>query len=417
LESVSPRPRAPESGRPTTVQTSGHRRTLLRSAATAVAGAILASLVAVAPIVAANGPHTLYVATTGSDGASCTSEHPCLTISHAVDVAAPGSTVVVRDGTYHEQVFITKRLTLRGDDATIDASGLLAGLPPFDGMGIIGMAVLVAGPGANGSVVEGFTIENAPAEGILVLKTSHVAILHNELDHNDVGATTAFQPLPAECAAQGNIPGDCGEALHFMGVANSRAVGNNVHDNVGGFLLTDEVGPTHHNLIANNISRNNLLDCGITLPSHNADAVGDPSKGGVYDNTIVHNLSEGNGGAGVGMFAPFPGTASYDNHVIDNTLRNNGEAGVAIHAHAPGENVSGNVIVGNRISGNGIDPDFVDVTTHIGIALGSAVDPVSVTIAANRISHEDVGIYRVGTFHVRGLRSNKFASTVTVRIH
>jgi hypothetical protein len=400
---------------------SGFRRTSARAAGLAVAAAMVASLVA-AGSVAAHGDgdghwRTFYVAPSGSDANPCSWAKPCLTIGHAVNTAPAGSTIVVKAGTYHEQVFVTKRLTLKGHDATIDASGLLGGIPPLDGMGIIGMGVLIAGPAARGSVVEGFTVMNAPAEGILAAMTSHVSILHNELLHNDVGATTAFSPLPAECAGQPPIPGDCGEALHLLSVANSRAIGNNVHDNVGGFLLTDEAGPTHGNLVAYNVSRNNKEDCGITLPSHNGDAVADPTKGGVYHNTVIHNLSEGNGGAGVGMFASGPGTASYDNYVIDNTLRNNGEAGVAIHAHAPGQNASGNVIVGNRISGNGVDPDYVDLTTKIGIMLGSNVVDVHVVVAANRIAHEDVGIYRSGPIHARGLHSNKFASTVGIHIH
>jgi nitrous oxidase accessory protein NosD len=388
---------------------------LPRALGVATAAAMVVSLVGAATVAAADP--TLYVSTSGSDAAACAQADPCLTIGHAVMVAAPGSTIVVEPGTYHEQVFITKRLTLTGHDATIDASGLLDGLPPFNGLGIIGMGVEIAGPGSAGTVFQGFTVENAPAEGILAGLTSHIAILDNVVTGNDKAATMSFDPMPFECAAQGNVPGDCGEGVHLLSVSYSRAVGNDVHDNVGGFLLTDEAGPNHGNLVANNRSIDNKLDCGITLPSHNAMAVSDPSKGGVYDNTIIHNVSEGNGGAGVGMFAPFPGAASYDNHVIGNVLEHNGEAGVGIHSHAPGQNVSGNVIVGNWISGNGIDPDFVDMTTTIGIMLGSALDPTTVTVASNHIADQDVGIYRSGPITANGLPSNKFASTVATPIH
>ena len=145
-------------------------------------------------------------------------------------------------------------------------------------------------------------------------------------------------------------------------------------------------------------------------------ALTDPTKGGVYDNLVIDNVSEGNGGAGVGMFAPFPGTASYNNWVIGNELRNNGEAGVGIHAHAPGQNVSGNVIVDNRISGNGIDPD--SGSGHpTGIALFSAVVPVTVVVADNHISNEYWGIFRAGPLTIHGLSSNHYSSSVTTHIN
>jgi hypothetical protein len=280
--------------------------------------------------------------------------------------------------------------------------------------------VLINGPQAAGTVFKGFTVQGAAAEGILAYNTSRVRIKRNELTANDQGAAPGFENQPVECMPQGEVPGDCGESIHLLSVARSRVVRNNVHDNVGGILLTDEVGPTHGNLILRNTSRDNLEDCGITLPSHNPMATTDPSMGGVYDNRIVGNWSIGNGGAGVGMFAALPGAASYDNQVIGNVLRNNGEAGVAIHSHTPGQNVSGNLIAANRISGNGIDPDFEGGgdAQMTGIAIGSAVDSVSVRIVGNWISHEYWGLYTIvqtppGQITVHGLVSNHFTGTVT----
>jgi hypothetical protein len=199
-----------------------------------------------------------------------------------------------------------------------------------------------------------------------------------------------------------------------MGVSDSRVIGNDIHNNVGGILITDETGPSHGNLIARNDSHDNAEDCGITLPSHNAMATKDPTKAGVYDNTIVDNLSQHNGGAGVGMFAPFPGTASYNNRVVGNRLLDNGEAGIGIHAHSPGENVAGNVIVFNTVAGNGVDPD-ADSGNPVGIALLNA-DPATTpdeVIAANQISDEFWGIFTNGSFAIRGLHNNDFADSVT----
>jgi len=369
----------------------------------------MAAAVFVTPV-AASSPTALYVSHEhGSDANPCTQSQPCLTIGHAVDVATAGATINVGEGTYAEQVSITKQLTLKGHDAVIDAAGQNGGIQPLAGQGVVGYGLLVFGPGATGSVVKGFTVEHALGEGILVAATSKVLIEDNTVRLDDAGFNTS---LTLECQAQGNIPGDCGEAVHFLSVTWSRLVGNLVENNVGGILITDEIGPSAHNVIAGNVSKNNLEDCGITLPSHNALAMTDPTQGGVYDNLVMGNVSEGNGGAGVGMFAPFPGTASYDNRVIGNVLRNNGEAGVGIHAHAPSQNVSGNVIVGNWISGNGIDPD--SGSGHpTGIALFSAVVPVTLTVAGNHISNEYWGIFMAGSLTVNGLSSNHYASSVT----
>jgi nitrous oxidase accessory protein NosD len=375
----------------------------------AVLGALLASALLAAPAAAAS-PGSLYVSQEhGSDANGCGSGSPCLTIGRALAMASPGATVHVDEGMYAEQVSVTSKVTLLGQHAVLDATGQKGGIAPLSGMGIVGYGLLVFGPGAAGTRVSGFTIEHAIGEGILVAGTSHVSIDHNLVMLNDTGVNTT-QTL--ECQAQGNVPGDCGEGVHFLSVTRSKLISNTVSNNVGGILITDEMGPSAHNTISWNVSKNNKLDCGITLPSHNANAVADPTKGGVYDNLVSHNVSVGNGGAGVGMFAPFPGTASYNNTVVYNTLRNNGEAGVGIHAHAPGQNVSGNVISHNSISGNGVDPD--SGSGHpTGIALFSAVVAASVAVSSNNIAAEYWGIFMAGPLTVTGLSSNSFTGTVT----
>lgn len=342
--------------------------------------------------------HALHVsASKGNDANACTANAPCRTISHAVSVASSGDRIVVKSGTYAEGVMITREVSLEADHGVkIDATGQVNG-------------ITLSGPGSAGSTVSGFDVENAIGEGILAQSTSSVTIRDNQLSHNDLGANTTATP---ECAPQGSVPGDCGEALHLMSVTDSHVRENDIEHNVGGILITDELGPSHGNVIADNIASNNAEDCGITLPSHNGAAVANPAMGGVYNNVIVHNVSENNGGAGVGMFAPFPGTASYNNLVVGNTLTGNGEAGVAVHSHAPGQNVSGNVIIDNHISGNGVDPD-AGSGHPTGIALFSAVDATNEVVQANHIDDEFWGIFVAGPVSVTGITSNKFGASVT----
>jgi hypothetical protein len=374
-------------------------RRRLRIAAVATTLSAACALAAAGPAAASDA---LFVSgSAGNDSQSCSWHRPCATIGHAVGLAQDGTRIFVGPGTYRESVTVTHSLALRGFDAVIDASGKDNG-------------IVVTGASSAGSSIRGFTVQNANAEGILANATSDLRIAHNELRNND---RTPNAASPPQCAAMGEQPGDCGEALHLMGVTDSKVVRNFVHNNVGGILLTDETGPTSGNVVARNLSRDNDEDCGITLPSHNGLATSDPTKAGVYDNTIVHNVSVHNGGAGVGMFAPFPGTAAYNNRVIGNIVTDNGEAGIGIHAHAPGQDVSGNVMVGNFVARNGVDPDADSVQT-VGIALLNA-DPKTTpreVIAGNRISEQYFGIFVNGSFDLRGLFTNDFASSVTVPI-
>jgi parallel beta-helix repeat protein len=340
---------------------------------------------------------TRYVSPSGADVGSCTQSSPCRTINYAVGQANAGDVISVARGVYHESVKVTKRLALVGHDATIDAAGQLS--PPN--------AVVISGEGSAGTQLAGFTIRNAGLEGVFVDKTSRITIERNVVVNND-----AFGPGDPLCV---NQPDDCGEAVHLQSVTNSVVRDNLVQNNVGGILLTDEDGPTFGNLIVGNRVLDNTKDCGITLASHhfNPALAAPPGVAGVYRNLVLHNVSNGNGAAGIGVFAGPPGAAAWENTVADNVARNNGEGGVMIHSHTPHQYVDKNVVINNEIANNGPDADnpFADKPT--GISVFSAVVPIPHTvIAGNRISDEYYGIVTTNAVNVSGLKSNKFKRVV-----
>jgi len=335
---------------------------------------------------------TRYVAKQGHDSLQCgRASQPCRTIGKAIENAHAHDTIIVLPGTYAEMVTVAKRLTVRGVDATIDAHGKNNG-------------ILLQGPGASWSRVGGFTVKNAIGEGILATQVDHVVIGYNRVVHNDQGIT---QPNSyPECQAQGEIPGDCGEGLHVQATTNSYVVGNDVTNNAGGILISDDMAPAHGNVISHNRVTNNKPDCGITVPSHNPAA-------GVYDNLITFNWVTGNGEGGVLIAAGVPGAAAHDNRVTHNYLARNGFAGVTLHAHAPGQNLDHNLIDNNVINTNNVSgDDDAGVMQTTGILIFSGDPSVKIhgtAIHRNLIMNNHFGIWLShGLVSTSGISNNLF---------
>ncbi len=321
------------------------------------------------------------------------------TISAAVTAASANDTIQVAPGIYHEDVTVGIPLSLVGhgaENTIIDATNLANGIN-VDGIG---------NPGLNHVSVTGFTVRNANFQGILVSNSEYVSISNNRVTGND----KSLQPFASGGPVCPGLPTyfangegfDCGEGIHLSAVDHSTVANNDVVNNAGGILLSDDTGATHDNLISGNHVEKNPYDCGITLASHFALANPDPpGTKGVYHNTISANESARNGlltgeGAGVGIFAGPPGAETYGNVVAYNILTGNGLPGVAMHSHFSSQVLNDNLIVGNQISGNGPDSD-PGTTVPTGIVVFSddtgGADPITGTvISQNVIKGEGINI-------------------------
>jgi hypothetical protein len=425
------------------MKASGHRVAWIAGAATALfAGGGMLAMPASADQLNQAVPRVLYASpsVTGPRfDASCQTAG-FATISAAVAAARPGAIVVACPGTYHEDVVVTSPITLIGESATIDATGLpgaptgaILGQAPYNGITIESSHV----------TVEGFKVEGAEGEGILAVNPdpqpatvagtplftgtplTDVRILDNDVTGNDLGFNNPSSPYKFCTPAGGS---DCGEGIHLLSVANSVVLGNKSIGNSGGILLTDEYGPNHDNLISGNLVLDNVLDCGITIPSHSlgidpTTGQPDPSFGGVYRNTVTDNVVTGNGtqgfGAGIGVFAPAPFSASYDNLIAGNIINGNGLAGISVHSHAPNAYVNGNIFTRNVIGTNNVSgEDGADVspkdTQTTGILIWSDASPYHFTVTDNSISNDAIGIwFTSSTIAVTGLATNHFHAVAT----
>jgi nitrous oxidase accessory protein len=96
-------------------------------------------------------------------------------ISAAVAAAAPGDTITVEQGTYNEDVTVTKSLSLVGanrENTVIDAAGMLNGITITNTRDV---------------AVSGFTVENAETAGIWITGSTAITISDNIVLHNDLG--------------------------------------------------------------------------------------------------------------------------------------------------------------------------------------------------------------------------------------
>ncbi|HEX5234369.1 MAG TPA: right-handed parallel beta-helix repeat-containing protein [Silvibacterium sp.] len=330
-------------------------------------------------------------------------------IQTAVNNASRNDVINVSAGTYKEFVTIGKQISLigaAGAAPVIDATGLPHGIF-VDGFHNAGLADVT---------IAGFTVRNALFEGILVVSASDVVIRNTSVLDNDksqglefTGAATGCPGQPGDGVYENDETGDCGGAIHLIGVTNSILSDNTISGNADGVLISDETAESRDNLLIRNTVTDNPLECGIVLASHAPMGHVSPPFAkhfGVNRNTVTKNVSTGNGvevgGSGVGLFSDGNGMGRVtSNVVVGNTLENNGLGGVAMHTHVgpafglPADDMSGNMIIGNVISGNGADQADTATPGTVGINInsGGGGSPIFDTVIAhNVISDEQVDI-------------------------
>ncbi|MEV7077972.1 PQQ-binding-like beta-propeller repeat protein [Streptomyces sp. NPDC093516] len=355
-------------------------------------------LYALAPPTTATGSTTVYVSLNGKSGASDTS---CATAAYtsvraAVRAVAEGGDVVVCGGTFKENVTIDKPLTLEGrSDAILDASGHTHG-------------VVVS---AADVTVSGLTVRGALGEGILVDSVERATISGNIVTGNDSAADgSAFY---AQCTTAGAEPGDCGGGIHLLGSLHATVQGNTVQNNAAGIVVSDETGPSAHNVISGNELLDNARSNGITLAGRNASAAPGgtpaPGSGGVFDNALQSNIVSNNGlttpGGGIAVVSAVTGGAVLESNVISG----NGQAGVVVKAGATGQDLDDNTIHGNQISTNNVKGDTA-VPADLGTTgvVVRATGALTVTVSRNTIASNHFGVWTAGPVTAQGASDNTF---------
>ncbi len=356
-----------------------------------------------------------YVATDGTDSATCPSSTPCLTIQHAIDNAGAGDTVIVRAGTYKECIVLVPgggSGGVRVESEEFFTSGT-NGATILDGAGVCdGVSPDPAGPVAkvfDGSALIGFVVKNGGDSGVWGLGA--VAIVSNVISGSatsqnggGVRLITGDNLIDATAKAQilsnvilSNTSGRDGAGIYVEATADTvpsvvEIIGNTVAGNTAGdgtvgasgagiAVFTDTASAADSsrvvitgNTIDGNVAKNAAADA--TLAHGGGIFVATGSAGGFGTETVTlgtaasgnivrKNVSEGFGGGLSIKLQPAPsGTHTVDvaaNPITANTgKRGGGGAHLFVHAidHPVGTSpgvvlrVTSNVVVGNHAQGD-----------------------------------------------------------------
>ena len=328
-------------------------------------------LLAARPLVAA----TYHVAPGGNDANPGTLAAPWRTVRKAADTLQAGDTVLIRAGTYHEQVAPARSgaagaeivyAAYPGETAVIDGTGVeipeWAGLFNMEGQSYLrvsGLRVVnartnvhnpgILADGCDHVVIEGNTVVDTNDSGIAAWNGSWITIAGNEVEraclggYNEsltVGNTTDFE-VRGNLVHHSTKEGICAKD----GSARGRVFGNEVHHtDAVGFYVDAQARYTHDIDVYANLSHDGVED-GFAVASEVA---------GLLENVrVFNNVAWANGWSGFLVSDCCVASHPIANVLIaNNTAYDNGRSGWGGGLNVQNPQATGVVVRNNVASQN-----------------------------------------------------------------
>ncbi|HCE70042.1 MAG TPA: hypothetical protein DET67_01895, partial [Ruegeria sp.] len=333
-------------------------------------------------------------------------------IQAIVDLAAPGDTILVEPGAYHQSVYVDKpHITLRGLRKG-DAWALL------DGEMKLNDGIIASG---HSIVIDGFKVTGYKGNGIMTQGANNFEISNNYVEG-------AFYGIFPQFGRNGLVVGNTVTGAEDAGIYVGMSDNVDVIDNVAfGNVMGIEFENTRNALMAGNHVYDNAA--GITLTLVPGLPVKDAHSQVIRDNRIIGNNHENFAPAssiaagvpsGTGILVVGPDNIT----IVDNEIADNDNVGVFVadlitfgmdsdpklDPYSDGVRVLGNTWRNNGENMNGMLADMLTATGRTGIevlAMGKGRD--SCVLPAD-------GVDTLGTNRWQDCADENSAALVTARI-
>jgi len=248
------------------------------------------------------------------------------TIQEAINAAVNGDTIIVRNGTYYENVIINKTISLVGEDKETTI---------IDGGELWSVVRILA----NDVIVQGFTIKNCRRTGgvgseeersCVMVKGNNTLIKNNEIAHDNISMSWyigIYLLQSSNNIIDRNYMKDDWNAIGVLLVqsSNNTISNNNMTDNGDGIWIEDY--SSNNTVYGNTITDSWFSGIIVQLYSHNNNFYENTITGTNYEGIFLsrsnYNTFSGNfianNGLGVELATGAPFNKFYHNNFINNT--------------------------------------------------------------------------------------------------
>ncbi|MCW7075216.1 MAG: right-handed parallel beta-helix repeat-containing protein [Candidatus Methanospirare jalkutatii] len=266
-------------------------------------------------------------------------------IQWAVDSASIGDTIIVRDGTYYENVVVNKKLTIKSENGSayciVDGSSSDVFTLKADGIRIEGFSITGGGDGidirSNNNIISNSTISSNNDCGIYLMDSNNNTISNNLISSNNDYSIYLYESN--NNIISNNLISNNDYGIDLEGNINS--IFNNIISNNGGGMvlrgnnnsisnniISNNNGGTYfygnNNIISNNLISSNTYEGGIELWGNNNSILNNNINSnywyGIYlgysnNNSISENNISSNG---YGIYLRYSNNNSISNNNISN---------------------------------------------------------------------------------------------------